>query len=66
MKILVQKTVLATIGVDEFGVYEADFEVVQDSRLVQIAECCEVVLPHQDVGVPQGRQLLRLRIQAIL
>ena len=42
---------LTTVGVDVVGLKEADLEVVQDGRLVQVAEGREVILPHQDVRV---------------
>lgn len=48
------------------GLEEAHFEVVQDSRLVQVAESCEVILPHQDVRVPEVRKVLCLIIQLVL
>ena len=54
------------VSVDELGVDEADFEVVQHGRLVEVAECCEVILAHQDVGVSQVRQVLRLGVQLVL
>lgn len=54
------------VSVDELGVDEADFEVVQHGRLVEVAECCEVILAHQDVGVSQVRQVLRLGVQCVL
>lgn len=57
---------LTTVGVDKFGVNEADFEVVEHGRLVEVAEGCEVILSHQDVWVPQVRQVLRLRVQFVL
>ena len=42
---------LTAVGVDVVGLKEADLEVVQDGRLVQVAEGREVILPHQDVRV---------------
>lgn len=42
---------LTTVGVDVVGLEEPDFEVVQHSGLVQVAEGCQVILPHQDVWV---------------
>lgn len=39
------------VSVDELGVHEADFEIVQHGWLVEVAERCEVVLAHQDVRV---------------
>jgi hypothetical protein len=55
-----------TVCVDEFGVGEADFKVVQDGRLVEVAKSCEVILPHQDVRVPEVRKVLCLIIQLVL
>ena len=42
---------LTTVGVDVVGLKEAVLEVVQDGRLVQVAEGREVILSHQDVRV---------------
>ena len=42
---------LTAVGVDVVGLKEADLEVVQDGRLVQVAEGREVILSHQDVRV---------------
>ena len=51
---------LTAVGVDVVGLQEADLEVVQDGRLVQVAEGREVVLAHQDVRVPQeGERVFR-------
>lgn len=55
-----------TVGVDELRVDEADFEVVKHGRLVEVAERCEVILAHQDVGVSQVRQVLRLGVQLVV
>lgn len=57
---------LTTVGVNKFGVDEANFEVVEHGRLMEVAESCEVILSHQDVWVPQVRQVLRLRVQFVL
>lgn len=57
---------LTAVGVNGPGVHKAHSEVVQDRRLVQVAESRQVVLPHQDVGVPQGRQLLGFRVYFVL
>lgn len=54
------------VSVDELGVDEADFKVVEHGRLVEVAERCEVILAHQDVGVPQVRQVLGFGIQFVL
>lgn len=42
---------LTTVGVNQLGVGKAHFEVVKDCWFVEVAESCEVVFPHQDVGV---------------
>lgn len=42
---------LTTVGVDVVGFEEPDFEVVQHRRLVQVAQDCQVILPHQDVWI---------------
>lgn len=54
------------VRVDELRVDEADFEVVQHSWLMEVAECREVILPHQDVWVSQVRQVLHLGVQLVL
>lgn len=54
------------VRVDELGVDEADFEVVQHSWLMEVAECREVILAHQDVWVSQVRQVLHLGVQLVL
>lgn len=54
------------VGVDELGVHEAHFEIVQHGWLVEVAECREVVLAHQDVRVSQVRQVLCLGVQGVL
>lgn len=57
---------LTAVSVDELGVDKTDFEVVEHGRLVEVAERCEVILAHQDVRVPQVRQVLRLGVQLVL
>lgn len=54
------------VSVDELGVNEADFEVVQHGRLVEVAERCEVILAHQDVRISQVRQVLCLGVKRVL
>lgn len=54
------------VGVDEFGVDEAHFQVVQHSRFVQITQCCQVIFSHQDVWIAQVRQVLGFRVQLVL
>lgn len=54
------------VSVDELGVDEADFEVVQHGWLVEVAERCKVIFTHQDVRVSQVRQVLRLGVQFVL
>lgn len=54
------------VSVDELRVNEADFEVVEHGRLVEVAERREVIFAHQDVGVSQVRQVLRLGVQLVL
>jgi hypothetical protein len=48
--------ILTTVGVDEFGLCEADSEIMQHCGLMEVAEGCEVILTHQDVRVPKRRQ----------
>lgn len=47
---------LTTVGVNELGFCKADSEVVEHGRLMEIAEGGEVVLTHEDVGIPKRRQ----------
>lgn len=42
---------ITTVRVNQLGVDEAHFEVVQHCRLVEVAESCEVIFPYQDVRV---------------
>lgn len=42
---------ITTVRVNQLGVDEAHFEVVQHCRLVEVAESREIIFPHQDVGV---------------
>lgn len=46
-----------TVGIDDSGLHKSHFEVMQDCRLMQVAESGEVVLPHQDVRVAKRREL---------
>lgn len=57
---------LTAISVDELGVDEADFEVVQHCRLMEVAERREVILAHQDVRVSQVGQVLGFGVQLVL
>lgn len=52
---------LTTVGVDMVGLQEADLEVVQHCRLVQVAEGREVILSHQDVRVSKEGQWIVFR-----
>lgn len=54
------------VGVDEFGVDEAHFQVVQHGRFVKVTQRRQVIFSHQDVGVPQVRQGFSLRVQLVL
>lgn len=51
-----------TVGVDDSGLHESHFEIMQDCRFVQVAEGSEVVLPHQDVRVAKRRELRVRRV----
>ena len=57
---------LTAVGVDVVGLQEADSQVVQDRRFVQVTEGCQVVLAHQDVRVPQEGQRVLLRTHWVL
>lgn len=48
------------------GLEEPDFEVVEDRRLVQVAEGRQVILSHQDIGVAEERQLIALEVNGVL
>lgn len=58
--------VFTAVGVDEFGVDEAHFQVVQHGRFVEVTQSCQVVFTHQDVGVPQVWQSFSLQVQLVL
>lgn len=47
---------LTTIGVDEPRLHETDFKIVQNSRFVEVAECCQVVFTNKDVRISQRWQ----------
>ena len=48
----------ATVGVDLIPVHKPDLQVVENCWLVEVREGGEVVLPYQDVWVPQGGKVL--------
>lgn len=52
-----------TVGVDDPGLHESHFEVVQNCRFVQVAESRQVVLSNQDVRVAKGGQFGLGRVQ---
>lgn len=56
---------LTTVRVDVVGLQETDLQVMQNGRLMEIAEGREVIFTHQDVGVPQEGQLLALGINGV-
>lgn len=56
---------LTTVGVNVVGLKEPDFKVVQDGRLVQVAQGCQVILPHQDVWIAQEGQLIPLEVDGV-
>ena len=43
--------------------HEADGEVVEDGWLVEVGEAGEVVLPDEDVGVAQRRQVRKTSLE---
>lgn len=51
-----REPLLTAVGVNELGFREADPEVVEHRGLVEVAEGREVILPHEDVRVPERRQ----------
>lgn len=57
---------LTAVGVDVVGLQEADSQVVQDGRFMQVTESGEVVLPDQDVGVTQEGERVTLRTHGVL
>lgn len=61
-----QVYVFTAVGVDEFGVDEAHFQVVQHGRFMKVTQSRQVILSHQDVRVPQVRQGFSLRVQLVL
>lgn len=56
---------LTTVRVDVVRLEEPDFEVVEDCRLMQVAQGCQVILSHQDIWIAQERQLISLEINRI-
>ena len=46
-----QQSTHTTIRINKFGINKADSEVVQHSRLMKIAEGCEVIFTHKYVRV---------------
>lgn len=44
---------LTTVGVNVIGLDEADLEVVEHSRLMEVAESREVILSHQNIRIPK-------------
>lgn len=48
------------------GLEEANSQVVQDGRFMQVTEGGEVVLSHQDVGVTQERKRVTLLTDGII
>lgn len=57
---------LTTVRVDVVRLKEADLEVVQDGRLVQVAESREVIFSHQDVRVPQEGKRVAVSTHRVL
>ena len=46
-----------TIGIDGIVLIESVLEIMQDCWLVKVWQSCEVILTHQYVWIPQGRQI---------
>jgi hypothetical protein len=44
------------------GLQETDLQIVQNSRLVEIAQGSEIIFSHQDIWIPQEGQLTALDI----
>lgn len=57
---------LTTVGIDVVRLKEANLEVVQDGRFVQVAECREVIFSHQDVRVPQEGKRVAVSTHRVL
>lgn len=57
---------LTTVRVDVVRLKEADLEVVQHGRLVQVAESREVIFSHQDVGVPEEGERVAVSTHRVL
>lgn len=55
-----------TVGVDDPGLHESHFEVVQNRRFVQVAEGSQVVLSHQDVRVAKRGQCWFARVHGVV
>lgn len=49
---------LTTVSVNVIGLQETHFEIVEHSRLMEVAESCEVIFSHQNVRIPKKRKLV--------
>lgn len=59
-------SLITTVCVNQPGVDKAHFEVVQHCWLMEIAESCEVILPHQDIWVSQWWQVVGTWVYFVL
>lgn len=57
---------VTTVCVNQPGVHETHSEVVQHSWLMEVAESCQVVLPNQDVWVPERWQVVSSGVYFVL
>lgn len=62
----IKGVLLTTVCVDVVGLKEANLEVVQDGRFVQVAECREVIFSHQDVRVPEEGKRVAVSTHRVL
>lgn len=62
----VEVTLITTVCVNHLGVNEAHFKVVQHCRLVEVAKSSEIILRHQNIGIPQWWQVGGSRVYFVL
>lgn len=62
----IKGVLLTTVSVDVVRLKEANLEIVQDGRFVQVAECCEVIFSHQDVRVSEEGKRVAVSTHRVL
>lgn len=54
------------VCIDDSGLHESHFEIVQDRRFMQVAQSSEVIFPHQDVWVAKRGQFWPWRVNGVV